>query len=101
MRRGRARPSDGDNPRRRGRHPVGTHGRAADARAALRDAPRLGSFVDVKALDGVLNISWNTDQLHRLGAGREPDLDRGRLATTVAMLRRNGTTSFRPKRGIR
>ena len=61
----------------------------------------LGRFVDVKALDGVLNISWNTDQLHRLGAGREPDLDRGRLATTVAMLRRNGTTSFRPKRGIR
>jgi 2,4-dienoyl-CoA reductase-like NADH-dependent reductase (Old Yellow Enzyme family) len=61
----------------------------------------LGRFVDVKALDGVLNISWNTDQLHRLGAGREPDLDRGRLATTVALLRRNGGTSFRPKRGIR
>ena len=60
----------------------------------------LGRFVDVKALDGVLNISWNTDQLHRLGAGLEPDLDRGRLATTVAMLRRNGTTSFRPKRGV-
>ena len=32
----------------------------------------LGRFVDVKALDGVLNISWNTDQLHRLGAGHEP-----------------------------
>jgi 2,4-dienoyl-CoA reductase-like NADH-dependent reductase (Old Yellow Enzyme family) len=61
----------------------------------------LGRFVDVKALDGVLNISWNTDQLHRLGAGREPDLDRGRLATTVALLRRNGASSFRPKRGIR
>jgi 2,4-dienoyl-CoA reductase-like NADH-dependent reductase (Old Yellow Enzyme family) len=61
----------------------------------------LGRFVDLKALDGVLNISWNTDQLHRLGAGSEPDLDRGRLATTVAMLRRNGTSSFRSKRGIR
>jgi len=61
----------------------------------------LARFVDVKALDGVLNISWNTDQLHRLGAGREPDLDRGRLATTVALLRRNGATSFRPKRGMR
>ena len=61
----------------------------------------LGRFVDVKALDGVLNISWNTDQLHRLGAGHEPDLSRGRLATTVAMLRRNGAGSFRPKRGIR
>lgn len=61
----------------------------------------LGRFADVKALDGVLNISWNTDQLHRLGAGREPDVGRGRLATTVAMLRRNGAGSFRLKRGIR
>ncbi|MEV0669233.1 NADH:flavin oxidoreductase/NADH oxidase family protein [Mycobacterium sp. NPDC050441] len=61
----------------------------------------LGRFVDVKALDSVLNISWNTDQLHRLGAGLAPDVDRGRLATTVAMLRRNGADSFRPKRGIR
>ncbi|MBI3213612.1 MAG: NADH:flavin oxidoreductase/NADH oxidase family protein [Mycobacterium sp.] len=61
----------------------------------------LGRFVDLKALDGVLNISWNTDQLHRLGAGQDPDLNRGRLATTVAMLRRNGRSSFRPKRGIR
>ena len=52
-------------------------------------------------VDGVLNISWNTDQLHRLGAGHDPDLNRGRLATTVAMLRRNGAGSFRPKRGIR
>jgi hypothetical protein len=61
----------------------------------------LGQLVDVKALDGILNISWNTDQLHRLGAGNDPDLSRGRLATTVAMLRRNGASSLRPKRGIR
>jgi len=86
---------------------------AADAVLAERvdvlDAPELrygmrsilGRFVDVKALDGVLNISWNTDQLHRLGAGLPPDLDRGRLATTLAMLRRNGAASLRPKRGLR
>ena len=61
----------------------------------------IGRFVDVKALDGVLNISWNTDQLHRLGAGLEPDLDRGRLVTTLAMLKRNRAGSLRPKRGIR
>jgi 2,4-dienoyl-CoA reductase-like NADH-dependent reductase (Old Yellow Enzyme family) len=61
----------------------------------------LTRFVDVKALDGVLNISWNTDQLHRLGAGRDPDLSRGRLATTVSMLRRNGADTLRPKRGMR
>ena len=54
--------------------------------------------IDGKALDGVLNIGWHTDQLHRMGAGLEPDLKRGRLATTIALLRRNGTVSFRPKR---
>lgn len=56
---------------------------------------------EAAGFDGVLNISWSTDQLHRLGAGLEPDLNRGRLATTLAMLRRNGTASLRPKRGIR
>ncbi|TQC49678.1 NADH:flavin oxidoreductase/NADH oxidase family protein [Rhodococcus sp. WS4] len=61
----------------------------------------LGRFIDVKALDGVLNISWHTDQLHRLGKGRQPDVDRGRLVTTLALLRRNGLGSFRPKRGVR
>lgn len=61
----------------------------------------LGRFVDLKSFDGLLNLSWNADQIHRLSAGKQPDLDRGRLATTVAMLRRNGTVSFRPKRGIR
>lgn len=60
----------------------------------------VGRFVDIQALDGVLNISWHTDQLHRLGAGLEPDLDRGRLTTTLAMLRRNGAGSLRPRRGI-
>ena len=57
--------------------------------------------IDGKALDGLLNIGWHTDQLHRMGAGREPDLQRGRLATTVALLRRNGRVSFRPKRRAR
>jgi hypothetical protein len=68
---------------------------------SLHEALQLPCGLVLPALDGVLNISWNTDQLHRLGAGREPDLDRGRLATTVALLRRNGAASFRPKRGIR
>lgn len=61
----------------------------------------LGKVIDGKALDGVLGIGWHTDQLHRMGAGKEPDLTRGRLATTIALLRRNGTVSRRPKRGVR
>ena len=59
----------------------------------------LGKVVDIKALDGVLDLGWHTDQLHRVGAGLEPDPNRGRLAATVALLRRNGRASFRRKRG--
>ncbi|RYE38835.1 MAG: NADH:flavin oxidoreductase/NADH oxidase family protein [Hyphomicrobiales bacterium] len=59
----------------------------------------LGRVVDIKALDGILDLGWHTDQLHRISAGLEPDPNRGRLATTVALLRRNGRTTLRPKRG--
>lgn len=59
----------------------------------------LAALTDLKALDGVLDLSWHTDQMHRLGRGLAPDLDRGQLATTIAMVRRNGRTSFRAKRG--
>ncbi|MFV9452158.1 NADH:flavin oxidoreductase/NADH oxidase family protein [Rhodococcus sp. NM-2] len=58
-----------------------------------------GKVVDLKTLDGVLDLGWHTDQLHRISAGLEPDLNRGRLATTVALLRRNGRGSFGRKRG--
>lgn len=59
----------------------------------------LGTLTDLKPLDGALDLSWHTDQIHRLGDGLEPDLDRGWLATTIAMVRRNGRTSLRSKRG--
>lgn len=58
----------------------------------------LRRLADVEQLDGILDLSWHTDQLHRLGAGLEPGPDRGRLATTVAMVRRNGCGAFRGKR---
>ncbi|MEV5848459.1 NADH:flavin oxidoreductase/NADH oxidase family protein [Streptomyces sp. NPDC051985] len=59
----------------------------------------LSKITDLKALDGVLDLSWHTDQMHRLANGQQPDLNRGQLATTIAMVRRNGRTSFRAKRG--
>lgn len=70
-----------------------------EIRVGLR--PLLGRLVDLKTVDGFLNISWNTDQLHRLARGLEPDLDRGVLATFVGILQRNGKLSVRPRRGLR
>jgi len=61
--------------------------------------PVVGRVVDLKSMDGLLDLSWHTDQLHRLGAGLQPDVKRGRIATTVAMVRRNGRASFGRKRG--
>ena len=60
----------------------------------------LGRVTDRKAFDGFLNISWNTDQMHRLSRGLEPDLGRGALVTALAMIRRNGRVSFAPRRGL-
>ena len=39
-------------------------------------------------------------ELHRVGAGLAPDLNRGRVATTISMLRRNGRASFGRRRGL-
>src|SRR6266540_3428123 len=66
-----------------------------------RDLAGLSRWARVtkEAIDGALDLSWHTDQLHRLGAGLDPDPDRGRLATTVAMLRRNGRAALRKRGG--
>jgi hypothetical protein len=60
----------------------------------------LGRFADLKTLDGVLNLTWNADQMHRLARGQEPDLNRGALASALSMLRRNGRVSLKPRRGV-
>ena len=60
----------------------------------------LGRVADLKTLDGVLNLSWNADQMHRLARGQEPDLTRGPLRTAVSMVRRNGRVSLKPRRGV-
>lgn len=60
----------------------------------------LGRLTDVKSLDSMLDLGWHADQLHRVGAGLEPDLERGVLATAVSMVRRNGRTSIGRKRGL-
>jgi 2,4-dienoyl-CoA reductase-like NADH-dependent reductase (Old Yellow Enzyme family) len=61
----------------------------------------LGRVLDLKSLDGVLTLGWHTDQLHRLAAGKDPDLSRGRLVTLAALVRRNGRVSFSSRRAAR
>ena len=60
----------------------------------------VGRLADLKTLDGVLNLSWNADQMHRLARGLEPDLSRGPLRTALTMVRRNGRISLKPRRAV-
>ncbi len=63
------------------------------ARSIMR---RLG---ELHALDGLLNINWHTDQLHRMGRGLDPDPARSWRQAALVMLARNGFGSLRPRRG--
>ncbi|MFW0788346.1 nitroreductase family deazaflavin-dependent oxidoreductase [Gordonia sp. CPCC 205333] len=53
----------------------------------------------VKMLDGLLDLQWHTDQLHRMGAGADPDPQRKAWRTGVTILKRNGLDAFRSGRG--
>ncbi|WP_330182576.1 nitroreductase family deazaflavin-dependent oxidoreductase [Nocardia sp. NBC_01503] len=65
---------------------------------SLRLPARLAANNGLKAFDGALDLQWHTDQLHLLGAGNDPDLDRSPWRTAVTMLRRNGFDALRSKR---
>ena len=65
---------------------------------SVTGAAVLGKVADTKSLDGLIDLQWHTDQLHRIGAGKEPDLNRPSWKTTFAMIRRNGADVFRRKR---
>ncbi|GAB20360.1 putative oxidoreductase [Gordonia effusa NBRC 100432] len=53
----------------------------------------------VKMLDGLLDLQWHTDQLHRMGAGDDPDPQRGAWRTGIAIFKRNGLDALRSGRG--
>lgn len=53
----------------------------------------------IKALDGFVELMWHTQQLHLMGAGLDPDPNRGPWYTLAVALLENGWDSFRLKRG--
>lgn len=72
---------------------LASHQRAVPAKAVLAKVIDTGSF------DSLFDLQWHTDQLHRIGAGLEPDTGRPSWKTIGSMLQRNGRDTFRPKRG--
>ncbi|MFC4125072.1 nitroreductase family deazaflavin-dependent oxidoreductase [Nocardia rhizosphaerae] len=60
---------------------------------------RVATLPNVKSLEGALDLQWHTDQLHRLGAGADPDPARTPWLTAAAMLKHHGVDAFRSRRG--
>lgn len=78
---------------------VDTHG-PAELLAGSRDAIRAGDKrIGHKQLDGLTDLYWHTRQLHRLGAGREPDLREPAAVTLVHAIVGNGWRALRRQRG--
>jgi 2,4-dienoyl-CoA reductase-like NADH-dependent reductase (Old Yellow Enzyme family) len=55
--------------------------------------------VGIKMFDGFVEILWHTQQLHRMGAGKDPDPNRSDWLTLLSGLWHDGISSFRLKRG--
>lgn len=58
----------------------------------------ISKAIDIKAINGAVELAWHEDQLHRLGNGKEPDLGRGKLRTTAALIKRSGRGALTKKR---
>ncbi|MFF2088438.1 nitroreductase family deazaflavin-dependent oxidoreductase [Nocardia sp. NPDC058176] len=77
------------------------HGRTArlrSPRVSLRLPAAMTTLAGIKAVEGALDLQWHTDQLHRIGAGIDPDPERTAWFTAATMLKRNGVDAFRSRR---
>jgi 2,4-dienoyl-CoA reductase-like NADH-dependent reductase (Old Yellow Enzyme family) len=71
---------------------LSSHTRSVPAKGVL------GKVIDTKTFDSLVDLQWHTDQLHRIGAGQEPDLERPSWKTLASTMKRNGCDTFRRKR---
>ncbi|MFE7796655.1 NADH:flavin oxidoreductase [Nocardia sp. NPDC057440] len=55
-------------------------------------------LTDIHRLDGILDVQWHTDQIHRIAAGLDPEPDRHWSRALVAAVRRNGFGALRKRR---
>ncbi|MEW6731446.1 MAG: NADH:flavin oxidoreductase/NADH oxidase family protein [Acidobacteriota bacterium] len=55
-------------------------------------------LIGIKALDGVIDLMWHTQQLHRIGAGKEPDPTRSPWTVMAVALLEGSWDAFCRKR---
>lgn len=61
--------------------------------------PSIRHRVGIKMFDSFVELIWHTQQLHRMGAGKNPDPKRSAWLTLLSGLWHDGISSFRLKRG--
>lgn len=71
--------------------------------ALVRDPSARSTFelqkIGIKKLDAIADLWWSQHQVHRLGAGKDPDPRFGPRRAVFAALRRDGANILRRKRG--
>lgn len=72
--------------------------RLADPKIQVGARAAVGKVVSLKTLDSALDLQWHTDQLHRIGSGKQPDIDRPWWRTAATAVQRNGLRAFSRKR---
>lgn len=78
---------------------TGARQHAAAGGSGARLPRWLGRFADLKLVEGAIDLGWYTDQMHRMGAGKEPDPGRSWVRTAARMIRRNGWAALTRRRG--
>jgi 2,4-dienoyl-CoA reductase-like NADH-dependent reductase (Old Yellow Enzyme family) len=58
----------------------------------------LAKLLGPRLAAGALDTNWHTDQIHRLAAGKDPDLERATWRTAISSVRRYGVGAARRKR---
>lgn len=76
----------------------GTVSSLTSANTAVPVPRALATHRTVRTVDGLLDLQWHTDQLHRMGAGRDPDPRHSRIRAMVGAVERNGIDAFRSRR---
>ena len=61
---------------------------------------RLSGHPRVRAFEGFVDMQWHLDQMHRMAAGKEPDITRSKWLAAWNAIKHHGIDAFRRRRGL-
>jgi 2,4-dienoyl-CoA reductase-like NADH-dependent reductase (Old Yellow Enzyme family) len=76
----------------------GNRERVYDGDIHVSPSSIFAKFLGLRLAKGALDTNWHTDQIHRLAAGKDPDLERALWRTVITSFRRYGVGAARRNR---